>query len=156
MEAQAPLFDKVHRARMTSKLEELIRLASRLQTMDDSTNRDALLSAIPRLYRRAALVVGAYGFGLEGARIDGMLASRRATLLATRDGKQVDAVVDLVQLIEDLQFLVADNTSRLPPLIAPEAPKPIVKALPPVKPVSRPAAPKAIPTLKLPKKTTKR
>lgn len=155
MDAHAPLFDKANRARLAGKLEDLIRIASRLQTMDDSTNREALLGAIPRLYRRAALIVGAYGFGLEGVRIDGMLASRRATLLATRDGKQVDAVVDLVQLIEDLQFLVADNVSRLPPLVAPVAPKPVVKALPPVKPV-RPAPTKAIPTLKLPKKTTKR
>jgi hypothetical protein len=149
MQIDSPLFDKVHRARFAEKLSALIKIAQSMQTLEESTNRDALLVAIPRLYRRAATVVGVYGFGLEAQRIDLLLGSRRPTLLVTRDGKSIDAIAELVQLLEDLLFLAADDTSKLPPLVAPVAPK-----VPPItsKPMpSKPLPAKPAPTLKLPK-----
>ncbi len=151
METSSPLFDKGHRARLADKLSALLSVASTMAQLTEASNREALLAAIPRLYRRAGMIVGAYGFGLEAQRIDLLLASRRAALLQTRDGKSIDAVGDLIALLEDLLFLVADDIRKLPPLIAPAAPvPPTVKTLfPATKP---PAVSKPVPTLKLPAK----
>ncbi len=149
MQIDSPLFDKGHRARFAEKLSALIKIAGSMQTLEESTNREALLVAIPRLYRRAAMVVGVYGFGLEAQRIDGLLGSRRPTLLATRDGKSIDSIADLVLVLEDILFLASDDTSKLAPLMPPQAPK-----APPMP--TKPLPAKPVPTLKLPKKKPKR
>jgi hypothetical protein len=121
MQSDSPLFDKTHRNRFADKLAALLKIAKALQPIDESTDRDALQTAIPRLFRRAAMVVGVYGFGLEAQRIDLLLSARRPTLLQTRNGKTIDLVNELIHLLEDLLFLAADDTGKLEPLIAPKA-----------------------------------
>ena len=151
MENDAPLFDKTNRARLAEKLDQLLAAAAVIQQTKPDQQHDALLRAIPRLFRRAAMLVGAYGFGIEAQRIDAMLTSRSANLLQTTDSGSLTVVTELVHLLEDIAFLASDDVRKLAPLLKPTVPTPPANLRPtaPSKPLSKP-----VPTLKAPIKRT--